>query len=186
MTVKYTEENGRYSIDCTAAVWSTDAIHDYYQDPNHTYGDTGFLKDADFVIESSTTIYVVEYKNANILNAAKPNAFHPERPEKLNSVAEKYYDTLHCLQLLGKNKPKKYIYILEYPAGNSTSRLMVRNKLQNRLPFKLQKKLGTAGMELIDDVKVVDIAEWNADPELGQFPIAPVKKIEKGAHTWKK
>lgn len=176
MTVKYTEENGRYSIDCTAAVWSTDAIHDYYQDPNHAYGDIGFLKDADFVIESSTTIYVVEYKNANISNAAKPNAFHPERPEKLNSVAEKYYDTLHCLQLLGKNKPKKYIYILEYPAGNSTSRLMVRNKLQNRLPFKLQKKLGTAGMKLIDDVKVVDIAEWNADPELGQFPIAPVKK----------
>lgn len=48
----YIEENGYYSIDCTAAVWSTNCIHDYYQNAGHKYGEIGFLKDTDFVIES--------------------------------------------------------------------------------------------------------------------------------------
>ena len=38
-----------------------------------------FLKDTDFVIESNTTIYLVEYKNANIPGAANPEAFRPEK-----------------------------------------------------------------------------------------------------------
>ena len=121
----YIEENGYYSIDCTAAVWSTNCIHDYYQDAGHKYGEIGFLKDTDFVIESDKAIYLVEYKNANVPGAAKPDAFRPEKDIILNKVAEKYFDTLHCLYLLGKNKPKKYIYVLEYPNGNSTSRLMM-------------------------------------------------------------
>lgn len=177
MSVRYTEENGFYSIDCTSAVWSTNQIHEYYQNSSHMYGELGFLKDADFVIESSTTIYVVEYKNANIPGAAHPEAFRPERVNVLNKVAEKYYDTVHCLYLLGKSKPKKYIYILEYPAGNSTARLLVRNNLQKKLPFRLQAQLATDGQKLIDEVKVVDIAEWNADLELGQFPIEEVDEI---------
>ena len=45
MTVKYAEENGIYSINCTEAVWSTDQIHAYYQDAEHKYGEIGFLKD---------------------------------------------------------------------------------------------------------------------------------------------
>ena len=129
------------------------------------------MKDTDFVIESDTTIYLVEYKNANVPGADNPGAFRPESANSLNKVAEKYYDTFHCLNLLGKNKPKKYIYVLEYPAGNSTSRLLVRNNLQKKLPFKLQAQLGVAGAKMIDEVKVVDIEEWNADPELGKFPI---------------
>ena len=171
MTVKYAEENGIYSINCTEAVWSTDQIHAYYQDAEHKYGEIGFLKDTDFVIESNTTIYLVEYKNANIPGAANPEAFRPESVNILNKVAEKYYDTLHCLYLMGKNKPKKYIYVLEYPAGNSTSRLFIRNKLKEKLPFRLQAQLTDGTLKLIDEVKVVDIAEWNADPELRQFPI---------------
>ena len=171
MPVKYKDENGFYALNCTAAVWSTNQIHDYYQDANHAYGEIGFLKDTDFVIESNTTIYLVEYKNANVPGADKPGAFKPESANSLNKVAEKYYDTLPCLYLLGKNKPKKYIYVLEYPAGNSTSRLLVRNNLQKKLPFKLQERLGVAGAKMIDEVKVVDIEEWNADPELGKFPI---------------
>ena len=75
----YIEENGYYSIDCTAAVWSTNCIHDYYQDAGHKYGEIGFLKDTDFVIESDKAIYLVEYKNANVPGAAKPDAFQPEK-----------------------------------------------------------------------------------------------------------
>ncbi len=175
MEVKYTEENKHYTIDCTAAVWSTNAIHDYYQNAEHKYGELNFLKDADYVIESDTTIFVVEYKNSDIPKASKPEKFKPENGNLLDSVAKKYFDTLHCLQILGKNKSKKYIYILEYPNGNVSSRLMVRNKLQNRLPFKLQKKLGTGEVKLIDEVKVVSIAEWNADPELGMYPISVIQ-----------
>ena len=140
----YIEENEYYSIDCTAAVWSTNCIHDYYQDAGHKYGEIGFLKDTDFV----------------------------------NKVAEKYFDTLHCLYLLGKNKPKKYIYVLEYPNGNSTSRLMIRNLLQKKLPFRLQTQLSAGKVRLIDEVKVVNIEEWNADPELGRYPIKQRKTEE--------
>lgn len=75
---------------------------------------------------------------------------------------------------MGKDKPKMFIYILEYPAGNSTSRLMVRNKLQQRLPFALQSKITGVGRKIIDDVKVVSISEWNSDAELGRYPLQPV------------
>lgn len=57
-------------------------------------------------VPESQSIYLVEYKNANVPGAAKPDAFRPEKDIILNKVAEKYFDTLHCLYLLGKNKAK--------------------------------------------------------------------------------
>ena len=175
MAVIYTEENGQYTLNCTAAVWSTDKIHEYYQDRNHTYGELGFLCDVDFVIENEESILLVEYKNANVANAQNPGAFNPMSSNKLENVAKKFYNSLHWLYLNNKDKPKKYIYVLEFPAGNSTSRLLVRNKLQEKLPFKLQNSF-TTGRKLISEVKVVDIAEWNADSELGKFPIIPISQ----------
>lgn len=176
MTV-YTEENGQYTLNCTAALWSTDSIHNYYQDPEHTYGLIHFLCDVDFVIETETNILLVEYKNANVPGAAHPEKFDPERDNKLQNVANKFFDSLHWLYLAGKDKPKKYIYILEYPSGNSTSRLMVRNELQKRLPFRLQRALSNSGRKLIDEVRVVNIEEWNADKELGKYPLKPASQI---------
>lgn len=173
MTV-YIEENGQYTLDCTAALWSTDSIHNYYQDSAHTYGKIHFLCDVDFVIETETNILLVEYKNANVPGAAHPESFHPESEKKLQNVANKFFDSLHWLYLAGKDKPKKYIYILEYPTGNSTSRLLVRNELQNRLPFQLQSTLSSLGRKLIEEVRVVNIEEWNADEELGRYPLRPV------------
>ena len=67
----YIEENGQYSLDCSAALWSTDQIHQYYQDPAHAYGIVNFLCDVDFVIENETHILLVEYKNANISVCAR-------------------------------------------------------------------------------------------------------------------
>ncbi len=170
----YTEENGQYSLDCTAALWSTDQIHDYYQDSAHTYGIIDFLCDVDFVIENETHILLVEYKNASVPGAAHPERFNPNSGDKLKNVANKFFDSMHWLYLAGKDKPRKYIYVLEYPAGNSTSRLLVRNELQNRLPFKLQSLLSASGRKIIDEVRVVSIAEWNADAELGKYPLRPV------------
>ncbi len=175
MAIKYTEENGRYTFDCTTALWSTDAIHSYYQDSAHTYGIIGFLCDVDFVIENQSHILLVEYKNANISGAAHPERFAPAGGDKLANVAKKFYDSSHWLYLMGKDKPKKFIYVLEYPAGNSPSRKMIRNELQKRLPFALQAQIPGAGRKLIDEVKVVDIAEWNLDEELGQYPIEPIE-----------
>lgn len=170
----YTEENGQYTLDCTAALWSTDSIHRYYQDSAHTYGNIGFLCDVDFVIETETNILLVEYKNANVPGAVHPEAFRPASGNKLQNVANKFFDSLHWLYLAGKDKPKKYIYILEYPSGNSTSRLMIRNELRNRLPFRLQNMLSNSSRKLIDEVRVVNIAEWNTDEELGRYPLQPV------------
>lgn len=174
MSAIYREENGQYSLDCSRAIWSTDKIHSYYQDPEHQYGYIGFLCDVDFVIENEKNILLVEYKNANIPGAARPMAFQPERENKLENVAKKFYDSYHWLYLKGKDKPKKYIYVLEYPNGNSTSRLLIRNKLQKKLPFALQKNLAVEGRKMIDEIKVVSISEWNADEELGLFPFQPI------------
>lgn len=174
MAVKYTEENGQYTIDCTAALWSTDEIHNCYQDRSHTYGMIGFLCDVDFIIETQIHILLVEYKNSAIPGAAHPERFNPSSENKLENVARKFYDSSHWLYLMGKDKPKMLVYILEYPAGNSTSRLLIRNMLQQRLPFALQSKITGAGRKLIDEVKVLNISEWNSDAELGRYPLRPV------------
>ena len=174
MAVKYTEENGQYTIDCTAALWSTDEIHNCYQDRSHTYGMIGFLCDVDFIIETQTHILLVEYKNSAIPGAAHPERFNPSSENKLENVARKFYDSSQWLYLMGKDKPKMLVYILEYPAGNSTSRLLIRNMLQQRLPFALQSKITGAGRKLIDEVKVLNISEWNSDAELGRYPLRPV------------
>lgn len=176
MAAIYTEENGQYSLNCTAAIWSTDEIHNCFQDPTHSYGIIGFLCDVDFVIENENYMLLVEYKNANLHGAAHPERFNPSSDGKLENVAKKFYDSSYWLYLSGKDKPRKYVYIVEYPAGNSSSRLMLRNKLRERLPFMLQAKITTAGRKLIDDVKVVDISEWNADAELGKYPIYAVNQ----------
>ena len=135
--------------------------------------------DTEYISEWNIGLDLVEYKNANVPGAAKPDAFRPEKDIILNKVAEKYFDTLHCLYLLGKNKPKKYIYVLEYPNGNSTSRLMIRNLLQKKLPFRLQTQLSAGKVRLIDEVKVVNIEEWNADPELHYMLICVKRKQRK-------
>ncbi len=174
MSIVYIEENGQYSLDCSKAIWSTDRIHTYYQDSSHQYGHLGFLCDVDFVIENEKNILLVEYKNASIPGAARSGAFRPESENKLENVAKKFYDSLHWLYLKGKDKPKKYIYILEYPNGNSASRLMIRNKLQKKLPFDLQGNFAAMGRKIIEEVKVVNISEWNADEEFGMYPLKPV------------
>ena len=173
MDMIYTEENGQYIFDCSSAIWSTDSIHDCYQGGRLVSGNIGFLCDVDFVIESPDYIILVEYKNANIAGASNPGAFNPAEETKLVNVARKFYDSLHWLFLKGKDKPKKYVYVVEYPSGNSTSRLLLRNKLKEKLPFTLQTNTTSVHRKIIDEVKVVDISEWNADAELGLYPIRP-------------
>lgn len=164
MNKKFVEENGIYQIDCSESVWATDQINRIY------HGAGVQLKDCDFLIESTASLYLVEYKNANLNNAVKPDAFKPEEDKMLNKVVQKFYDSLHYLYLLDKHKPIQYIYVLEYPKGDIVTRKRLRNKMKQKLPFALQENIGT-DKRLIEKVEVVSIDEWNSNEEYGRYPI---------------
>lgn len=162
----FTEENGLYQIDCSKAAWATDELNYQYHAANC------MLSDVDWVVETNKRLYLVEYKNANIPDAVNPGAFSPQSDKMIDKVVRKFYDSLHYLSMLDNNKPKEYVYILEYPHGDSVSRKMIRNRLKAKLPFALQENIGK--QKLIEKVEVLSIAEWNADPQYGEFPIQPV------------
>lgn len=158
------EENGIYGIDVSAASWATDQINAEYHKAEVQ------LKDADFVIEDDQNLLVVEYKNANIPGAAHPERFHPEDTKRIDAVIRKFYDTLHYLHLKGKNRAVYYVYIVEAPNSDETTRKRLRNRMKSKLPFQLQKNIGN-GHRLIDGVAVVSISEWNEHPVLKKFPL---------------
>lgn len=169
MPQKYTEENGRYTIDCSKSTWSSDSFHEY----SNKYTNS-LLCDVDFVIEENEYILLVEFKNAKINNAPEAKEFNPLGEDKLNNVARKFYDSSHILNLLGRKKLRKYIYVVEFDKGNTTSRKAIRNRLKDRLPFRLQLHIDDGAIEMIHSVDVVDISEWNENRLYGQFPIEPV------------
>lgn len=172
MPVMLIEEHRRYGIDATDAVWASDDMHALY----HACG-VSMLCDADFVLETEAYILLVEYKNAAIREAfahtADSGGYDPFEDKKIDKIVRKYYDSLHYLRLAGKSKPVRFIFVLEYRNGTSTSRKMLRNRLQRRLPFKLQRRF-EACRKLIDAVDVVNIEEWNAHELYGRFPILQV------------
>lgn len=101
-------------------------------------------------------------------------AFNPSGDKKIENVSRKFYDSLHYLNILQKNKPKKCIYILEYPAGDSVSRKMIRNKLKKFLPFEIQKNRN----KLIESVEVLSIEEWNNDLNYRQYPWRCISELK--------
>ncbi|MDO4169923.1 MAG: hypothetical protein Q4D45_08470 [Lachnospiraceae bacterium] len=161
------EENGHYGIDCSNAIWSTDKVNRVYHDSSVQ------LKDVDFIIESEDKLLLVEYKNSKIGGAVKPESFHPFHDKKVNSVIDKFYDSLHYLTLLEKDKPKYYIYILEHKNGDCTSRKRMRNRLKKHLPFKLQEEIGN-GKKLIESIEVLSIDEWNSNEIYKDFPLKQI------------
>ena len=171
------EEHGHYGIDCKTAIWATGEVHDIY----HRCG-LSYLSDADFVIETSDYFLLIEYKNSIVhearIHAPSQREYNPEDDDKFKILVKKFYDSLHYLRLFGKNKPIHYICVLEYPKGNSTSRKVLRNRLKQQLPFRLQDSVET-GIKLIESVNVVNIEEWNNHPKYGQFPIKPVNELVK-------
>lgn len=168
-----TEENGYYRMDCSKAVWATDELHDVY----HRCGLTDHLCDADFVLETGDRIILVEYKNATIPQAVEhaehTKEYNPNEQKNFNKIVSKFFDSLHYLRLTGKDKPINYVFVVEFPKGNSTSRRLLRNKLKTHLPFKLQEEFST-GIKLIESVDVVNIEEWNSNDIFGEFPLQRV------------
>jgi len=164
----FQEENHVYRFDFSAAVWATDQLHELYHECN-----VSLLSDADFIAETEKNIIVVEYKNANIAGAANPEAFRPTDDKLLNKIAFKYYDTWIYLKALQKKKPIIYVYILEHPNGDSTTRRSVKSRITPRLPFALQNKLDI-GKGMISEFLVLSIDEWNQDERFKVFPITKV------------
>lgn len=166
MSKVFLEENKLYQLDCSKALWATDTVHEVYR--ANKIG----LKDVDFIIEQNEDIILLEYKNGNNPQAlAHGSKFNPDNEKIINNIPEKYFDTLHYLNLLEKNKPKHYIWVLEYPHGSSVTRKMLRNKIMKQLPFQLQASLSTKN-KLIESFDVLSIAEWNE--RYGQYPMSRV------------
>ena len=166
----FQEENNFYQFDFRAAVRATDELHDIFQNNK-----AGILSDVDFIAETESEIILIEYKNANIPSAVHPEEFKPSEQKKLKKIAYKYYDSWIYLKALSKNKPIRYVYILEYVNGDSISRKAIRNKITNLLPFRLQEKLNIPN-GMIYSFEVLSIEEWNTHDIYKIFPITLVVK----------
>ena len=164
----FIEENAIYQIDVSASIWATDELNNIFHSAKTE------LSDVDWVIETPESLLLVEYKNANFAGAANPGAFQPGSDKLISKVVRKYYDSCFYLDAIGKNKPKIYIYILEFPLGDKVTRKLIRERLTLKLPFALQRTEGVR-KELIRRVEVLSIEEWNSHSVYGSYKI---KKIE--------
>ena len=168
MSIIFKDENESWQIDFSSAIWATDKIHEIFSVIKDS-----FLSDVDFVAEAEDFVLFVESKNSNFKEAK--HKFNPNEKEKIISVARKYYDSSVYVRSLIKDRRKKkiYIYLLETRNGDSVLRKSVRNKLKDRLPFKLQRNDGIYET-MIDDFYVLSFEEWNK--RFKQFPAQRLKK----------
>ena len=164
------EENKKYQMDCCKAVSATSEINALYNRLCNS-----ILSDVDFFIEEKDKFIFVEYKNSCIKEAANPDAFLPSDDKTIRKIARKFYDSMFYLRLQMKEgtKPLDYVYILEYPHGDSVTRKEIRNKIAKYLPFSLQKEFSVK-MPLIENFHVLSIAEWNKTyPDYPLTPLCP-------------
>ena len=164
----YQDENKAFQFDFSAALWASDALHDTYKCCK-----VGILSDVDFIAETDDYIILVEYKNATVPGAARPEAFQPSDQKRENKIAFKYYDSWIYLAAIQKTKPIKYVYILEYPNSDSVTRRRIRNRIAALLPFRLQLQ-PEIKIEMIHDFEVLTISEWNSHTLYQAFPITPL------------
>jgi hypothetical protein len=168
------EENTIYQIDFTAAIWSTDEIHNLFH-----RACVAILSDVDFVAETDNNILFIEYKNAKAPGVSKPDAFNPSDERLINKIAIKFYDTYIYINACGHKKGIKYIYILDYPKGDSTTRKLIRNKISKKLPFELQKNEHIR-RKIIEEFEVLSIDEWNSHSEYGKYPMSVEQHFDIG------
>lgn len=163
----FIEENNEYQIDFTNSIWAIGDLNDIFHKAKIQ------CNDVDFIAETENEILFVEYKNSNIKGASKPDAFNPLDDKKINSVVKKYYDSLTYINYKFNNyqKSKKYIYILECNKGDGVLRRKVKGRIKALLPFALQEQENFDN-NLIDDVLVLSIDEWNYE-----FPEYPLTKL---------
>lgn len=163
----FTDENQTCQIDFTNAVWATDQLNSIFSVVKDS-----ILSDVDFIVEGANSIFFIEVKNSNFLSVDNPKAFKPLHEDLIRVLAKKFFDSFHYVRGLGKTSDKQKIYIclIETPLDDSVMRRALRNRLKDRLPFKLQKIFSE---KMIDDVLVWSFDEWNE--YFPQFPLSRLK-----------
>ena len=169
MNYIFTDENKTWQFDFSSALWATNQLHKIFQCVKD-----GILYDVDFVVEDEHNLYFIECKNSNFAGVTMPGEHRPLSPEILRTVARKYFNSLQYIQTvgIGCNKRKVYIYILEAQNEDEHLRKFVKNRLQSRLPFRLQQQPNIKEI-MISELQVVNLCEWNE--KYHKFPAVRLK-----------
>lgn len=66
------------------AQWAIDGLHNIYGQAK------AGLSDVDYLVETEKEILLIEYKNADIEEAAHPERFNIKSDKKINNLVKKY------------------------------------------------------------------------------------------------
>ena len=167
MALIFTDENKTCQIDFSSATWATNQLNTIFSVVKDS-----ILSDVDFIVEGVNSIFFIEIKNSNFRGVDNPIAFKPLHLDLIRVLAKKFFDSFHYVWGLGKTSQKQKIYvcIIETKNSDSVTRKSLRNRLKDRLPFKLQKIFSD---KMIDDVLVLSFDEWNE--YFPQFPLSRLK-----------
>lgn len=147
------DENKQYWFDFS----NTESVWEIHEITNKIT-----LSDVDFIARTDKEILFIEYKNANIKGASKPNQLNEDLKgdKKINQLVKKYYDSLLVFWAFHNKSelPIRYIFIVEGPLIDADFRKRIKYNLMNRLPFKLENKEDTK--RFISAVEVYDLQEF--------------------------
>ncbi|WP_039042925.1 hypothetical protein [Sporosarcina sp. ZBG7A] len=161
------EENGIYQFDFSTAEYVIELHDSIKQLP---------LSDVDFIAKLGREILFIEYKNANIADAVKPEAMLTKikSGDFYQKVARKYYDSLLLFwaeQGQERDLPIRYILLIEAPLIDKRLRRQLKLKIGKQLPFQL--KNNNPSVDLITSFEVVDLNEWRE-----MVPVVSVRMVE--------
>lgn len=172
MSGVFTDENNNHKIDLSAATWSYNEMHEDYE----LVGSV--LKDADWLAQDDDGILLIEYKNYKERTGKEFREYATgTKSEALaDEIAKKFYDSLHLLVFKGISCTKtkiRYVFIVEHRIADPVMKKRMRNKISEKLPFRLQAKFG---LTVIDkaDFKVLSVDEWNNSPQYSVYPITSI------------
>ena len=148
------EENGVYQFDFSAAEYVIELHETIKQLP---------LSDVDFIAKLGQEILFIEYKNANVVGAAKPDAMLTKikSGDFYQKIARKFYDSLLLFWAEQGQEPDlaiRYILLIEAPLIDKRLLRQLKLKIGKQLPFQL--KDNNPPIDLITSFDVVDLNEW--------------------------
>lgn len=126
-----------------------------------------YISDVDFVIEEEQRIICLEYKNANIQNAANPGALQKKLSgeEFWKKMAKKFYGTLFLIWACNRNPAEKciqYVLLIEVnPSMDNALKKRFTAKMLKQLPFDYNGRIEIK-RKIIDKFMIMDLQEWRA------------------------
>lgn len=161
------DENGNIQFDFSNAldVFEPHELASLYSE---------YLSDVDFVLEEEEKIICMEYKNANIKNAEKPEAFQKKvsGEEYWKKIAKKFYGTMFLVWACDKNKankPVEYVLLMESnPGMDEALKKKFTAKMMSHLPFGYKNRKEVQ-KRVINEFSLVDLNEWKE--RYPQYPV---------------